>query len=79
VDGLGKPDALAESRVFDGAGANPVEKRDYAAIHAGINACEALFAMMDDELANSRGSPARSSAGRYRRGALCLEPLPTWG
>jgi glutathione S-transferase len=29
----------------------PVEKRDNAAIEAGINACEALFAMLDDALA----------------------------
>ena len=29
----------------------PVEKRDNAAIEAGINACEALFALLDDALA----------------------------
>jgi glutathione S-transferase len=52
VDGLGAVHAGAETRYFaGGAGAHPVEKRDNAAIEAGINACEALFALLDDALA----------------------------
>ncbi|VTM53763.1 glutathione S-transferase [Klebsiella pneumoniae] len=31
----------------------PPEQRDPAAIAAGISACEALFAMLDDELAKT--------------------------
>lgn len=35
----------------------PPEKRDQAAIEAGIEKCDGLFALLDDALAASRGSP----------------------
>jgi glutathione S-transferase len=63
VDGLGQRHALSRpSPGVNGPGETPPEQRDPAAIAAGISACEALFAMLDDELAKCRGSPASSSA-----------------
>lgn len=35
----------------------PPEKRDQAAIEAGIEKCDSLFALLDDALPTSRGSP----------------------
>lgn len=51
MDGLGKPDAFPTHRVIlMGLIRTPEAERDYPAIHAAQDACESLFAMMDDEL-----------------------------
>lgn len=52
----------AHRPVLMGLVRTPPEQRDPAAIAAGISACEALFAMLDDELAKMPCSPASSSA-----------------
>ena len=63
MDGLGQPDALPTHRVIlMGLVRTPEAERDYPAIHAAQDACENLFAMMDDELAKHAGSRVRTSA-----------------
>ena len=52
----------------------PEAERDYPAIHAAQDACENLFAMMDDELAKHACSPAIRSAWGHCRSAVRLEP-----
>jgi glutathione S-transferase len=54
MDGLGERFAFSAHRpVLMGLVRTPEDKRDPAAIAAGIAACEALFAILDDELATS--------------------------
>ena len=55
----------------DGAGQNPEAERDYPAIHAAQDACENLFAMMDDELAKH----ARFSGADFGVGDIAVAPF----
>jgi glutathione S-transferase len=52
----------AHRPVLMGLVRTPADKRDPAAIAAGIAACEALFAILDAELATSPGYPERPLA-----------------
>ncbi len=54
VDGLVQRHPLSRpSPGINGLVRTPPEQRDPAAIATGISACEALFAMLDDELAKT--------------------------
>ncbi len=56
----------------------PEADRDYPAIHAARDACESLFAMMDDELAKHTGSPATRSAWAISPSPLSSGTSLTW-
>ncbi len=58
MDGLGESNVEPGApRDPDGTGQNPAGKRDQAAIEAGIEKCDSLFALLMMLWPTSRGSP----------------------